>query len=123
LHNNRKGSIVEVKSGPERGVSLSHSSSIFEGRRKCAVSLNYSLRIVVHGPYVLHKVIAKPKSFKYVEDIGMFHAVICGGLVEERHDCERQIVHVGNVYGVSDEVQVVMNGFVRYTVALICGDR
>jgi hypothetical protein len=40
----------------------------------------------------------------------------------KRYDCKRQIVHVGLVYSVSDEVQVGMDGFIGYTIALVGGD-
>jgi hypothetical protein len=69
----------------------------------------------------LDKSFAKAKFFQCVQDVRVFHAVICRGLVKG-YDCKWQIVLVGMVCGVSDEMGVGLNGSVWYAVTLIGGD-
>jgi hypothetical protein len=52
-----------------------------------------------------------------VIDIRVLHIVISRDLIE-RHDCKRQILLVGVVYGISDETEVGVNNSVDYTVTL-----
>jgi hypothetical protein len=56
-----------------------------------------------------------------VTDIRVFHTVISKGFIE-RHNCKRQILLVGVVYGIFDEMEVGVNNVVEYTVTLIGGD-
>jgi hypothetical protein len=53
-----------------------------------------------------------------VIDITVFHTTISRGLIEE-YDCKRQILLVGVLYGISDEMEVGVNTSAGYTVTLI----
>jgi hypothetical protein len=51
----------------------------------------------------------------------VFQTVISRGLIE-RYDCKKQILLVGVVYGISEEMEVDVNTSVWYTVTVIGGD-
>jgi LSD1 subclass zinc finger protein len=111
LQINRKGSLMRVNSGPERESPCRTPLSNLKG----AVNVHQSLGIAVHHSYVLDKSLAKANIFQYVEDLRVLHAVICRRLIKG-YDGQWQVVQVGVVYGVSDEMEFGENVSIWYTI-------
>lgn len=76
-------------------------------------NLDQPLRIAVRSSDVSNKGHTKGKCLQDVIDIKVFRRVISRGVIE-RYDCKRQILLVGVVAGISDEMVVDVSNIKRW---------